>query len=120
MRDARGVRPDSFDVLRDLPAFVLGNWDASTLQGAVGSSVDALLDLSGWAQDFTGYTVNSKPMTTAERSGRKVIRTNGAANSPRCVGWGSRGEGTSVPSPITVFDVASASTTFDGTADFPA
>ncbi|WP_032405190.1 alpha/beta hydrolase family protein [Rhodococcoides fascians] len=119
MRDIRGVRLDAFDVLRDLPAIVLGNWDASTLQGAVGSSVDALPDLSGWAQDLTGYTINTKPMTIAERSGRKVVRTNGAANSLRCMGWGSRWEDTSVPSPVTVFAVAAASTTFDGTAGFP-
>ncbi|TFI44657.1 hypothetical protein E4P29_07850 [Rhodococcus sp. 1R11] len=103
MRDSRGIRLDAFDVLRDLPAVVLGNWDASTLQGAVGSSVDALPDLSGCAQDLTGYTVNSKPMTIAERSGRKVVRTNRAASSQPCIGWGSRWEDTSVPSPVTVF-----------------
>ena len=102
-----GTPLGQLDPLRDLPG-VLGAWDAAQLRLDVGAKVDALPDLSGYAQDLQSYTTGSKPMTIALRNGLRVIRTNGTANALSRAGWGQRWGGLNTPTPLTVFAVASA------------
>lgn len=105
--DFKGAPLASLDPLRDLPN-VLGNWDASLLQGDVGDGVDALPDISGYAQSLVRYSTAAKTLTIAQRNGRKVIRTNGTGNFLTCAGWGQRWGGINTPSPFTILAVVSA------------